>query len=246
MVTVLLMNYKRRENLNKIISALKSQTIPCEIFVWNNNPEPFVHSGVDWILNSSHNSGCWPRWFMGSFAKNDYVMSHDDDLLITKADALEGLVNEYIEKGRKGMAIGPYGVILGKNNLYFPKNILAKGLQKIGSIGIPKHLRFPKKNVRVDVIKGRMIFLKKADLNNIPILPQGLDSFVFCDDIVINAHLANGSLGHHLVTNKLNGKIIDIEDKRSDSGLWKSHPNWKELRNETAQFHFKPSNISRN
>ena len=115
---------------------------------------------------------------MGSFAKNDYVMSHDDDLLITKADALEGLVNEYIEKGRKGMAIGPYGVILGKNNLYFPKNILAKGLQKIGSIGIPKHLRFPKKNVRVDVIKGRMIFLKKADLNNIPILPQGLDSFV--------------------------------------------------------------------
>ena len=32
----------------------------------------------------------------------------------------------------------------------------------------------------------------------------------------------------------LNGKIIDIEDKISNTGLWSSHPNWKELRNETA------------
>ena len=37
----------------------------------------------------------------------------------------------------------------------------------------------------------------------------------------------------------INGKIIDIEDKVSDTGLWKSHPNWKELRNEMAKFHFK-------
>ena len=88
MVTVLLMNYKRRENLNKIILALKSQTIPCEIFVWNNAPEPFVHADVDWVLNSSDNVRCWPRWLMGTFAKNDYIMSHDDDLLITKEDAL--------------------------------------------------------------------------------------------------------------------------------------------------------------
>ena len=35
---------------------------------------------------------------MGTFAKNDYVLSHDDDLLITKADALEVLVKEYNEK----------------------------------------------------------------------------------------------------------------------------------------------------
>ena len=91
-------------------------------------------------------------------------------------------------------------------------------------------------------MNGKEKSLKKADLNNIPILPQGLDSFVFCDDIVINAHLANGSLGHHLVTNKLNGKIQDIEDKGNDTGLWKSHPNWKELRNETAKYHFKEKN----
>lgn len=239
MVTVLLMNYKRRENLNKIILALKSQTIPCEIFVWNNAPEPFVHADVDWVLNSSDNVRCWPRWFMGTFAKNDYIMSHDDDLLITKEDALELLVKEYEEKGHKGMAIGPYGVILGRNNVYFPKNVLAKGLQKLGSTGIPKHLSFPQKCVKVDIIKGRMIFFKKDELNNIPILPEGPSSFVLCDDIVINAHLAHGALGHHLVTNKLNGKIQDIEDKGSSTGLWKSHPNWKEMRNETAQYHFK-------
>jgi hypothetical protein len=127
--------------------------------------------------------------------------------LITKEDALELLVKEYEEKGHKGMAIGPYGVILGKNNLYFPKNVLAKGLQKLGSTGIPKHLSFPQKCVKVDIIKGRMIFFKKDELNNIPILPEGPSSFVLCDDIVINAHLAHGALGHHLVTNKLNGKI---------------------------------------
>ena len=242
MITILLMNYKRRENLNDIILALKSQTIPCEIFVWNNAPEPFIHNDVDWIVNSSNNFGCWPRWQMGTFAKNDYILSHDDDLLITKADALEVLVKEYNEKGHNGMAIGPYGVILGKNNHYFPKNILSKGLQKLGSIGIPKHLDFPRKNIKVDIIKGRMLLIRKTDLNKISTLPKGPNSFIFCDDIVISAQLANGTLGHHLVTNKLNGKIIDIEDKVSDTGLWKSHPNWKELRNETAQFHFKQKN----
>ena len=56
MITILLMNYKRRENLNEIILALKSQTIPCEIFVWNNAPKPFIHDDVDWIVNSSNNS----------------------------------------------------------------------------------------------------------------------------------------------------------------------------------------------
>ena len=242
MITILLVNYKRRENLKDIILALKSQTIPCEIFVWNNAPEPFIHDDVDWILNSSKNSGCWPRWYMGTFAKNDYVLSHDDDLLITKTDALEVLVKEYNEKGHKGMAMGPYGVILGKNNLYFPKNILSEGLQKLGSIKIPKHLHFPKKNIKVDIIKGRMLLLKKTDLNKISTLPNGPNSFIFCDDIVISAQLANGTLGHHLVTNKLNGKIIDIEDKTSNTGLWRSHPNWKEFRNETAQFHFKKKN----
>ena len=83
---------------------------------------------------------------------------------------------------------------------------------------------------------------KKTDLNKISTLPNGPNSFIFCDDIVISAQLANGTLGHHLVTNKLNGKIIDIEDKISDIGLWKNHPNWRELRNETAQFHFKEKN----
>ena len=78
---------------------------------------------------------------------------------------------------------------------------------------------------------GSMLAIAAKKLN--------VKTVIFCDDIVISAQLANGTLGHHLVTNKLNGKIIDIEDKANNAGLWKSHPNWKELRNETAQFHFK-------
>jgi|TARA_B110000879_G_scaffold79900_1_gene111073 hypothetical protein len=239
MVTVLLMNYKRRENLNKIILALKSQTIPCEIFVWNNAPEPFVHADVDWVLNSSDNVRCWPRWLMGTFAKNDYIMSHDDDLLITQHDALECLIKEYKQFGKEGMALGPFGVILGKDNLYFPKTLLDKGLQKLGASGIPQHLSHPLKSTKVDLIKGRMVFFKKSDLHKIPLFPMGPNDLAAGDDIVISAHLANGALGHHLVTNRLNGKIQDIEDKGSSTGLWKSHPNWKEMRNETAQYHFK-------
>ena len=54
-------------------------------------------------------------------------MSHDDDLLITKKDALELLVKEYEERGHKGMAIGPYGVILGKKISTFLKMSSPKG-----------------------------------------------------------------------------------------------------------------------
>lgn len=82
-VTVLLLHYKRRENLLRILGCLDGQQPRPAIFLWNNSEEQFTDSRVDWQIDSAANRFCWPRWFMGSLARSEFVCTLDDDLLLT-------------------------------------------------------------------------------------------------------------------------------------------------------------------
>ena len=82
-MTVLLLHYKRRENLLRILGCLDGQQPRPAIFLWNNSEEQFTDSRVDWQIDSAANRFCWPRWFMGSLARSEFVCTLDDDLLLT-------------------------------------------------------------------------------------------------------------------------------------------------------------------
>jgi len=61
--TAVLLNWKRPDNLKELISSIRSQSVPIEILLWNNNPDDKTRYDVDIQVDSSTNLMCWPRWF---------------------------------------------------------------------------------------------------------------------------------------------------------------------------------------
>ena len=92
-VTVLLLNYKRPENLRRILGDLvKQKPVPPDIFLWNNSGRSFVDKRVTWQVNSSANRFCWPRWMMGSLARTRFICTMDDDFTFEDDFVLRDLV----------------------------------------------------------------------------------------------------------------------------------------------------------
>ncbi len=234
MITVLLLNYKRRENIEIIIDSLKNQSIECEIFLWNNSDDNFIDDRIDWVINSNRNRFCWPRWFMGVYAKNDFIMSLDDDLSFTDNTALEIIHNEAIHWWEKGRAIGIEGVRVNNLEKYFSTSTQMR-LHKL-KIGKPNiHFIKPKKIQKVDIIKGRLLLCSKEDLKEVPINTKFRQ---YGDDIALSYFLSKGRRNHHIVTNKLNDKIINLEGTH-DSMAQQSTENWDQIRTKILNEYFK-------
>jgi len=87
MITAILNGYKRGDNLNEQLEALKNQTLPPdEILLWYNNP------GDNDLLNydigmeipvayCNYNFGVWARFYFAMNARNPYVVVFDDDTI---------------------------------------------------------------------------------------------------------------------------------------------------------------------
>lgn len=65
--TALLLNWKRPENIVKTIASMRAQTVPIEIWLWNNNPDDKTAYDVDMQINSPAISfvgpaGCLAPW----------------------------------------------------------------------------------------------------------------------------------------------------------------------------------------
>ena len=57
-ITALLLNWKRQENILKVIQSIKDQSVDIDIWLWNNNPEDKTSYDVDVQVNSSSNFKC--------------------------------------------------------------------------------------------------------------------------------------------------------------------------------------------
>lgn len=87
MITAILNGYRRGENLDIQIEALKAQTVPPkEILVWYNNPgiEPGFNFSIQEKAKtafSSHNFGVWARFAFALNASTEYICIFDDDTI---------------------------------------------------------------------------------------------------------------------------------------------------------------------
>ena len=77
-VTALLLNWKRQENIVKVIQSIRDQSIDIDIWLWNNNIEDNTSYDVDVQINSSNNFKCWPRWLVGSMVDEGFIFTLDD------------------------------------------------------------------------------------------------------------------------------------------------------------------------
>jgi hypothetical protein len=169
-ITALLLNWKRQENILKVIQSIKDQSVDIDIWLWNNNPEDKTSYDVDVQVNSSSNFKCWPRWLIGSMVDDGYIFTLDDDIMFDRSDVIENCVKIYKELPKKLFPIIGYsGVILNESKDYW-KSI---------------HINKPneRKDVKVDIIKGRFMFMNKNILNRVL-----LENEPTCEDIKISSY----------------------------------------------------------
>jgi hypothetical protein len=181
-ITICLTNWRRPENLNKTIESIKSQSIDTNIYLWNNG-DKFSHSAVDWMVESSANKICWPRWFMASMAETEFVCIMDDDLFLKDENILIELV-ELSATLNANTIIGPEGV-----NLEIGKTYLES--KHIHSFHKPSDL-----NIKCDIIKGKFMLLRTTSIHQF--IPLGLPANYREDDIAISGLFAQGKGRNHL------------------------------------------------
>lgn len=176
-VTMLLLNWKRPDNLLQILDVLAEQTLKPVIFLWNNSPLPFHHSSVDWQINSSRNAYCLPRWWMGQQVETDFVMTCDDDLLPADNRLLQDAV-DLLAAQPANTIIGPQGIVLDPDQPY----------ERCGDADF---------NEPCDIILGRMMLLRSQLLRELPI-PFGNPAWLTTDDILVSGLAAAGKPRQHL------------------------------------------------
>lgn len=127
--TVILTNWKRPQNLSKIIDAFQAQTVlPAEIILVDNHPEEepeFAFAGsdlVDDIYRFETNAGPCCRFAGASFVRTEFVLFFDDDMMPgekaiesyqQQADELNGEFATISDVGRiyrQGKSDGKYSI----------------------------------------------------------------------------------------------------------------------------------------
>lgn len=170
-ITALLLNWKRQENIVKVIQSIKDQTVDIDIWLWNNNPEDKTKYDVDVQIDSSNNFKCWPRWLIGSMVDDGYIFTLDDDIMFSKNDVIENCVKTYQNIITKELfpIIGYSGVKLNENKDYWDS----------------KHFHKPYKNenIMVDIIKGRFMFMDNNILSKVKMQNEPT-----CEDIKISSY----------------------------------------------------------
>ncbi len=196
-VTVCLLNYRREQNIGAMLDCLARQTLPLQVYIWNNGeplkyqtgggaPCPIeMHPLVARHVQSTANLGCMPRWWMASTADTEYVCSMDDDLLFKDERVLEDAVKASKEGCPDG-AVGFFGWC----------DVEGKGYQGA------RHINGSREDRHVDVIKGRFMLFRRALLDRVPLrppIPEADEVLFRCDDIYLNLCLSGGEPGFHLV-----------------------------------------------
>lgn len=199
-----------------MIQSIRSQSVPIEILLWNNNSDDTTQYDVDLQVNSSQNLMCWPRWFLANYADSEYVFSLDDDVFFKDSTVIADCIaytKEHV------CSIGYSGVILNDKKEYLES----------------KHIYIPKRStdVEVDIIKGRFMFHHISFLDTMRMFPhrdiQKYGSRIE-DDIILSSFL-----GKKIIPSFLRDRLQELE---SNDALYEQSEHL-DSRQETVQYYFR-------
>jgi len=120
MITFLILDWARPENVKQILTHLAGAANVDEIIVWNNNiqcaPSSFMtHSPKITLIDSTRDMSLFTRFAADSLARNEATLYHDDDVLVPH-DVLVGLEEAW--KKDPSRIYGLMGRIRRKNGSY--------------------------------------------------------------------------------------------------------------------------------
>lgn len=95
-ITGVILNWKRRKNVLRILDGWQSSGLVSEAMVWNNNPDiTFRH---DWasVINTNKDLGLYTRFAAACLAKNECVLIQDDDILLP-VESLNALYQAWLD-----------------------------------------------------------------------------------------------------------------------------------------------------
>lgn len=230
MITVVLLNYRRPDNIPIIVSALRDQTVKARLWLWNNSSTCIPNGVVDMQVVSDSNLGCWPRWFLASYVPSEFVLMLDDDILPTSSCFLETALKLINSQQSPRTLVGSEGVVLGRPNQYWPSYSGRLTRDSPEADRGTVHLKSVVRDTHVDIVKGRCVVVRVASLRSLPMSPPHRD---MCDDIAVSLLLADGNPRVHLVAASLGQMLQDLPDRAPDVAL--SHrTDWRKIRNSAT------------
>ncbi len=209
--TAILLNWQRPENQKKVIASIRNQNRKVLIFLWNNNIKDTFEYDCDLRIDSDKNLFCLPRWLMSFFTKTDYIFTLDDDLMFKDKNVISDCI-DYFEKNNlpDDTILGNYGVIFNQSKDYWHSD----------------HVKDVNKDVFVDVVKGRFMFLKKGLMNM---------GFVNCNSIRGDDIYVSSFSRHKIVPAFLKNRFKNLD--QGDVALWKQADH-KNARQEAVNNYF--------
>ena len=234
-VTAVVLNWQRQSNIDEMTASIRSQTVPVRIVLWHNGVEPAKRFDCDEYYVASRNHICWPRWFAASQASTPWVFCMDDDLRFAAPAALESLLAQHERHAHPGSVTGIEGVLLRPGCGYFPtyrrpwmRRTITDELD-----GSSVHLGYVENPTYVDIIKGRFMLMRTADLE-LPMRPAGHD---YADDIAVCGLLARGRAAPHLLAATPHEHFADFDDKEGPMALCRQ-PFITDAREAGRRFYF--------
>ncbi len=162
-ITSLILYYNRPQNIERWIAGIKKQTVPSEIWVWdnsNNFPDEYKKE-LEIYIASDRNFNCQPRVLMGGLVKSPYIYNQDDDLAINDTFLFE----KFLEHSEKypDYAIGWNGRIFSKD-INWDKAYQSPGKGFVDFLPADDP-------ISIDMINYGVSFLPTPLINQMPINP---------------------------------------------------------------------------
>ena len=251
-ITIILLNYKRPQNIPIILKAIRSQTVKSIVFLWNNGDVDVNSPLIDRYERSSKNVGCMVRWKLAKEATTPYVMSLDDDICFNRNDALENIIQSLEKQDNPNRIVGFVGACFNSIPIYIIRREficrcgdLSRQTRRIdntykislGGENIFVKCSLVTQDAAVDIVKGRVMAFRKQLLDDIT-LPEERE-----DDIFLSAAFANKARKFHRIPALLNDAFYELPEFAT--GNWYQQGHFLS-RDRALKAHFSPNAILNN
>ena len=200
--TFILLNYRRSDNLRKLIDSINGQNLKTKIILIDNSDKN-IDIKVDKKIFIPWNGGCFTRLFFLPYVNTEYICFIDDDLQIMNDNSLEKWLNIYSHANAP--IIGGWGALANSDGY---------------------NSKFYSEDNYYNILKGRHMLFRRDILLNFSIdfriiLNRDLDTFEIlkrADDIYFSLLISKGKPILYSCPS-IREELIDNEEL-SQTGLW--------------------------